>query len=224
MKTKTKTQKQHQTRKENKNMKKKTHKNRSSCVYNDKDFNSNDGMLTTVWGPAMWHYLHTMSFNYPVNPTRKDKMHYKGFILNLQNVLPCGKCRQNLKKNLKKLPLEHRHMESRETFSKYVYDLHETINTMLDKKSGLSYEDVRERYEHFRARCAYSAAEIEKMVATAKEMTSSGEKEKGEKEKGCTEPLYGEKSKCVIHIVPQTDKTETFQIDEKCIKHKMSLA
>ena len=20
-----------------------------------------------VWGPSMWHYLHTMSFNYPVN-------------------------------------------------------------------------------------------------------------------------------------------------------------
>ena len=30
-------------------------------------------MLTTVWGPSMWHYLHTMSFNYPVKPTSLDK-------------------------------------------------------------------------------------------------------------------------------------------------------
>ena len=26
-------------------------------------------MLTAVWGPGMWFYLHTMSFNYPLNPT-----------------------------------------------------------------------------------------------------------------------------------------------------------
>jgi len=45
-------------------------------------------------------------------------------------------------------------MESRDTFSKYVYDLHEHINKMLGKISNLSFEDVRERYEHFRARCS----------------------------------------------------------------------
>ena len=26
-------------------------------VYNKKHFLSGDGMLTTVWGPSMWHYL-----------------------------------------------------------------------------------------------------------------------------------------------------------------------
>lgn len=174
---------------------------RKSRVYDEEDYNSNDGMLTSVWGPAMWHYLHTMSFNYPVNPTRQDKKNYRDFVLSLRHVLPCGKCRKNLQKNLKKLPLTYAHMESRATFSKYIYDLHEVINTMLGKKSGLSYDNVRERYEHFRARCTYSIALRE--------------------EKGCTEPLYGEKSKCVIHIVPQTDTTETFQMDEKCIKRKL---
>lgn len=186
------------------------------CVYNDKDFNSNDGMLTTVWGPAMWHYLHTMSFNYPAHPCRDDKTNYREFVLNLKNVLPCGKCRKNLRKNFKKLPLTYKHMESRETFSKYIYDLHETVNKMLGKKSGLSYEDVRERYEHFRARCAYSHEELERAVAAASAIATKSS------EKGCTEPLYGDKSKCVIHIVPQTEEVETFQIDEKCIKHKIS--
>ena len=42
-------------------------------VFNPKDYESNDGMLTTVWGPPMWHYLHTMSFNYPVKPTTRIK-------------------------------------------------------------------------------------------------------------------------------------------------------
>ena len=72
---------------------------------------------------------------------------------------------------------------------------------MLGKKSGLSYSDVRERYEHFRSRC----------TDPNKNSTS---------EKGCTEPLKGEKSKCILQIVPHKKTCDTFQIDEKCIKHK----
>ena len=59
----------------------------------------------------------------------------------------------NLIQNFKKLPLLDKHMKNRYTFSKYIYDLHELINKMLGKKSGLKYCDVKERYEHFRARC-----------------------------------------------------------------------
>ena len=44
-------------------------------------------------------------------------------------------------------------MENRDKFSRYIYNLHETVNKMLGKQSGLSYCDVRERYEHFRSRC-----------------------------------------------------------------------
>ena len=125
-------------------------------VYNEDDYNSNDGMLTSVWGPGMWHYLHTMSFNYPVNPTKQEKMHYFSFMWSLRYVLPCGKCRANLRENYKKLPLTMKHMKNRASFSRYVFDLHELINTMLHKKSGLTYETVRERYEHFRSRCTIS--------------------------------------------------------------------
>jgi hypothetical protein len=188
-------------------------------VYSKDDYNSNDGMLTTVWGPSAWHFLHTMSFNYPVCPSESDKIHYKEFILNLRNILPCGKCRRNLKKNFKKHPLEMKDMESRETFSRYVYDLHEVINEMLGKKSNLSYDDVKERYEHFRSRCVKSLSTIKKRtvkkVHFAKKVTVMNEK-------GCTEPLYGEKSKCVLQIVPQKTKCETFQMDEKCIKKRES--
>jgi len=191
-------------------------------VYSNDDYNSNDGMLTTVWGPSMWHYLHTMSFNYPVHPTKDDKKHYRDFILNLENVLPCGKCRKNLKKNFKKLPLEEKDMESRETFSRYIYDLHEIINKMLNKKSGLTYDDVRERYEHFRARCAKPLKSL-KICSRRKKSDKHvrfSRKIKLINEKGCTEPLYGEKSKCVLKIVPQDKKCESFEMDEKCIKKR----
>ena len=42
-------------------------------VFNFEDYNSNNGMLTNVWGPSMWHSLHCISFNYPVNPTCEEK-------------------------------------------------------------------------------------------------------------------------------------------------------
>jgi hypothetical protein len=175
-------------------------------VYSDKDYKSNDGMLTKVWGPSMWHCLHTISFNYPVYPTKKEKEKYMEFILNLQYVLPCGKCRKNLIKNFKKLPLTMNDMQSRETFSKYIYNLHEIINKMLNKKSNLTFENVRERYEHFRARC-----KKEKNNVTKKN------------EKGCIVPLYGEKSKCILCIVPEKKNCDTFKIDNKCMKQKIIL-
>ena len=176
-------------------------------IYSLNDYNSGDGMLTSVWGPSMWHTLHTISFNYPVDPTKNDKRNYRDYILNLKYVLPCGKCRANLKNNFKKLPLKMKHMENRETLSKYVYELHELINTMLGKKSGLSYSDVRERYEDFRARCTISLKEVKHKPKTYKK-----------KENVCTEPLYGEKSKCILKIIPNDNKEETFQIDNKCVR------
>merc|ERR1711959_670280 len=110
---------------------KKSKKNKTKKVYDKDDFESGDGMLTSVWGPSLWHYLHTMSFNYPVNPTKKDKKCYRKFIYNLKSVLPCKYCRMNLCKNLKTLPLKEKDMKNRNTFSKWVYELHELINKML---------------------------------------------------------------------------------------------
>ena len=74
---------------------------KNKFVYSKKQYNSGDGMLTTVWGPSMWHFLHTFSFNFPVKPTKEDKKHYKDFIVSLQHVLPCKHCRINLKNNFK---------------------------------------------------------------------------------------------------------------------------
>ena len=175
-------------------------------------------MLTCVWGPCMWHYLHTMSFNYPVNPTKKDKLHYREFMLGLQHNLPCGKCRTNLCANYQKLPLKMKHMKNRATFSKYVFDLHELINKMLDKKSGLTYEMVRERYEHFRARCTISKKN--KKHSGTKKRVRFVDLPHTSKESGCVEPLYGEKSKCVLQIVPYNTKCDSLNIDKECIKHR----
>lgn len=193
----------------------------SPQTFTDQEYNSRDGMLTAIWGPGTWHFLHTMSFNYPVHPSEQDKKHYHDFILQLRWVLPCGKCRENLVKNFKKLPLRKQHLESRATFSKYIYDLHELVNHMLHKESGLSYETVRERYEHFRARCG-GKTHKQKSAMKKNKTGKKCSKILLKKEKGCTEPLYkGEKSKCVLHIVPQSVDRPTLNIDEKCFKQRV---
>jgi len=195
------------------------------ATFTDREFGSKDGMLTTVWGPGIWHFLHTISFNYPKAPSMKDKKHYRDFVLQLRYVLPCGKCRENLVKNFKLLPLRMSDLENRDTFSRYIYELHELVNRMLNKTSGLTYERVRERYEHFRARCALGSRKTSKTLKKREggrrgtEKRGNGKKKK--KELGCTEPLYkGEKAKCVLKIVPQSQKCDTLQIDSKCLKTK----
>lgn len=195
------------TRKNRSVIKSKTKKHR---VFKKDDFYSGDGFLTTVWGPAQWHLLHTISFNYPVNPTTEQKTQYRNYILSLQNILPCGACRKNLKMNLRHLPLKMSDMKSRDSFSRYIYNLHELVNKMLKKKSNLTYCDVRERYEHFRARCVDKTPKIYKY--------SEIKTRKNKKEKGCTEPLYGKKSRCILNIVPVDEKGQSIQIDKKCMK------
>ena len=195
-----------------KRFKKKNRKTRKK-TYTKEDYDSNDGMLTSVWGPSLWHTLHVMSFNYPIKPTNKQKNDYKRFINCLRCTLPCGKCRKNLKKNLKELPLRNKDLRNRETFSRWIYNLHELVNKMLKKKSGLTYEQVRDRYEHFRSRCTDEKA---KKPSTRKCKT----KKKKKKEDGCVKPLYGKKSKCLIRIVPSSKKAKTLKIDKRCIKKR----
>jgi hypothetical protein len=203
----------------NKTMRSKTKKN-TKRTFSSKDYHSGDGFVTSTWGPSVWHALHTMSFNYPVNPTEEQKHQYRDFVLSLRNVLPCKYCRQNLTNNLKAHPLKMCHMKDRDSFSRFIYNLHEVVNKMLGKKSGLSYCDVRERYENFRSRCTLDEQKKQaKLFDFSKDMKKTQKK----KETGCTEPLYGKKAKCVIKIVPQDEKVPSFQIDDKCIKKRRDL-
>lgn len=168
-------------------------------------FNSGDGMVTSVWGPPLWHTLHTISFNYPTHPDRETRKRYYKFLRSLQHVLPCRFCRDNYSGNLQSLGFNKSHLRNRDTFSRFVYDLHEHVNEMLGKPpSGLSYAKVQERYENFRSRCLQPEQPEPDPVV----------------EQGCTEPLYGKKSKCIMRIVPKESPHRTFAMDQQCCVKK----
>jgi len=99
----------------------------------------------------------------------------------------------------------------------YVYSLHELVNKMLGKKSGLSYDDVRERYEHFRSRCGKKTKNKGKVFKMKVNMKKSGTKKN---HRGCTEPIHKVKSKGVIHIVPHNTKCDSIVIHDKCVEMK----
>ena len=117
-------------------------------------------------------------------------------------------------------------MKNRKTFSKWVYNLHELINKMLGKKSGLTYCKIRERYEHFRARCLTKKSQKGGRKNTKKRKRSKLKKRQSGgkvKEKGCTKSLYGVKSMSVINIIPRRKGAKTLKISPKCKLRKKIL-
>lgn len=170
-----------------------------STIFSKADYNSGNGMSTLVWGPMQWNILHIMSFNYPVNPTETDKDNYHNYLMSLKHVLPCKSCRDNYNKNLTQSGYNRSKLKDRETFSRYIYDLHNTVNLMLGKPKYKTYNEVRDRYEMFRAKCVND--------------TPIGSKY----ETGCTKPVNNIKSQCIIHIIPMVKNRETFIVDKKCI-------
>lgn len=90
-------------------------------------------MKPEIWGKYGWCFFHLVLLGYPANPTKKDKKHYYEYIQSLKHVLPCDKCKDNLKKHLKKYPLTDTALESRPNLIKWGIDLHNIVNYYTGK-------------------------------------------------------------------------------------------
>ena len=204
--------------------------------FTTRDFQSADGFLTSVWGPSLWMTLHTISLNYPCKPTQTQRKQYKAFFDSLQHVLPCGKCRENLRDNLIDTHYGDHVFVNRDSLSKWVHALHCNVNKMLGKRNNISYGTMRQTYEHFRARCNVVTGSKQKQKCTeaaaitaAKTMMGGGKRTKRNKSQlkkrqgkhgGCTQPLSGVKSRCVLQIVPAHcgARHTSLTIDERCYR------
>jgi hypothetical protein len=160
-------------------------------------YESNDGFSPLIWGPLMWLFLHIMSFNYPVYPTKEDMIKYCQFIISLGDVLPCGTCRANYPENLKAVKFSpRRHLQSRHHLSRFIYKLHEEVSRRTG--SGplpYTYCELRELCESFRAKCV-----------PVKSV-----------ERGCNRPKEYVKSCSRINILPVDDckGTESLHVSSK---------
>jgi hypothetical protein len=183
-------------------------------VFSKNDFNSDNGMSTTIWGPIIWSGLHITSFNYPVNPTASDKKNYKNWFLSYKYILPCVYCRSNFEKNLQSANFNNKVFDSRLTFSKFIYKFHNCVNIMLGKKIYFDYNYVKNLYENFRSSCN-EKDNIKNNIEGSKKIII---KDKTKLEKKCDGSLYSIKSKTIIKIVPHTNKEDGLKIHNKCKK------
>ncbi len=114
-------------------------------------------MNVEKWGPFGWGFLHTLTFNYPDNPTQKIKNVYKRYFTLTGDILPCKYCRASYKEFIKELPIDGA-LESREKLVRWFYEIHNKVNDKLRKQGRKikdpSFRDVCKHYESFRAACS----------------------------------------------------------------------
>ncbi len=119
------------------------------------EYDKNAGLITKIWGGCLWVGLHSITFGYPQNPTDDDKKNYKTFFTSLQYTLPCKFCRESYSKFISsgEVELTDDRLKSRETLTRWLYDLHNKVNQKLGVDYKVSFEDVVKRYESYRAKC-----------------------------------------------------------------------
>jgi hypothetical protein len=90
-------------------------------------------MNQNIWGPHFWITLHTLTFNYPLNPSHSDKHNYHTFFTILKDILPCSVCRRHFNRKLKEDPLKH-HLNSRREIVEWMIDCHNKVNAETGKR------------------------------------------------------------------------------------------
>lgn len=117
------------------------------------------GMMSKVWGPPAWLFLHCVTLCY--DPKRKKA--YRTFFTELKNVLPCGTCRKNYTKIITKGPLKIKKaiFESKESLTEWFFKVHTKVQSDIYQKTKLEKDKPVSKssfqwnalYERFRAQC-----------------------------------------------------------------------
>jgi hypothetical protein len=83
------------------------------------------------WGPPCWATLHIFAASYT-----PDKEHaFKMFLESLTKLLPCEICKEHLKANLQKIPVE-RYLRNNYTLFLWSYILHDAVNQQHNAHAG----------------------------------------------------------------------------------------
>jgi hypothetical protein len=103
-------------------------------------------MYKTVWGPPMWELIHMISAFVDITGIDYDK--FKAFITCLQYTIPCVKCKDHFVENLKLFVLD-RYFLNNDIFQ-WSVDIHNNVNTMIDKPTVTSIDAYRKYYNPLR--------------------------------------------------------------------------
>jgi hypothetical protein len=160
----------------------------SDCI----DPNIDNGMMTKIWGPPGWLFLHCVTFGYPYKINEAKEEHIirreqtRQFFRNIGYVLPCKYCRLSYQEFIKKTPVED-FLNSRRDLTLWLYKIHNDVNHKLGVPDCNipTFEEVQKTYEAFRAKCS---------------KTTESERE-ANKAKGCIKPADGTTKRCFLKVV-----------------------
>ena len=115
----------------------------------------NNGLITKLWGGSGWEFLHSITFGYPVQPTEENKRDYFNFFMNTGYVLPCVHCRDSYLEFVKTddTILDEAALESRDSLTRWLYRLHERVNKKLGVDYYVTFDEIADKYNCFRAKC-----------------------------------------------------------------------
>ena len=151
-------------------------------------------MVTTAWGPSLWHVLYMTAANSPVTMSGKDRHRFLHFLKSIQATLPCRICRDNFWRNALQAGFDRHVFRDRESFFTFIYDMHNEVTKDTKKRPlPFSRDDARRTYEGFRA-----------AACTDPNAT------------GCTvaRPEVRVKPRLSLHI--NGDERQSFVCDDKC--------
>lgn len=97
-----------------------------------------------VWGPYYWFVLHTIAYQYPDSPSKSLKKKYYDFMINFPIFLPHTEAQTKFTELLKNYPVST-YLDSRESFMKYIYFIHNYFNDITNK-SKKNYDDAWNEY------------------------------------------------------------------------------
>lgn len=86
-----------------------------------------------LWGSHVWKFSHYLTKAYPNNPSMADMNNYKTYFLLLKNILPCQKCRENYKMELKEHPLSDEILGNKQLLINWLINLHNRVNVKTGK-------------------------------------------------------------------------------------------
>ena len=120
--------------------------------------NNNNNLRSAEWGPYGWKFIHCVGFGYPDNPTPEDKTKYKTFFETIGYILPCVSCRTSYQKHISDGPckISEQVFDSRDNVTRWLYNLHNCVNSAIQVKFKLTYEQMVENYKKFRVDCEES--------------------------------------------------------------------
>ena len=98
--------------------------------------NANNGMMTKVWGPPGWMFLHSITMGYPIKINEYDEKHIirknkiKDFFESIGYVFPCRYCRESYQDFIKEIPIDN-YLHSRKDLTLWLYKIHNKVNDKL---------------------------------------------------------------------------------------------